>query len=109
MSFKHKRITTTYRCYKHFNETNFLAELTSDLDTFVTDQEIVEDDLVAWPSLILKHLSNHAPVKTKRVKTKRLPDWFTPEITHMQSLRDNCKRLKQWTEYKNSAIKSDSW
>ena len=69
-----KHITTTYRCYKHFHGANFLVELTSDLDTFVTDQETVEDDLAVWSSLILKHLSNHAPVKTKRDITKRLPD-----------------------------------
>ena len=78
-----KHISTSYRCYKHVKDANFLAELTSDLDTFVTDQETVEDDLAVWSSLILQHLNNHATVKTKRVKIKRLPDWFTPEITQM--------------------------
>ena len=81
---KHKYITTTYRCYKHFNEANFLVKLTSDLHTFVTDQKTVEDDFAVWSSLILKYLSNHAPVKTKRVKIKRLPDSFTTEITQMR-------------------------
>ena len=53
-----------------------------------------------WSSIILKHLDTHAPIKTKRVKTKRLPDWFNQDIVKIQKLRDTCKRLKQWTEYK---------
>ena len=52
------------------------------------------------PSFILKHLNKHAAFKTKRVKTKRLPDWFTPDIMQMQKLWDNCKRLKQWADFK---------
>ena len=97
---KEKHITTSYRCFKHFNETNFLNELAKDLETFETDQETVNSDFVVWSSIILKHLDKHAPIKTKRVKTKRLPDWFNQDIVKMQKLRDTCKRLKQWTEYK---------
>lgn len=29
-----------------------------------------------------------------------MPDWFTPDITHMQNIRDKSKRLKQWKDYK---------
>ena len=50
--------------------------------------------------VILKHLNKHAPIKTKRVKTKRMPIWFTQDIVQMQNARDNSKRLKQWTEYR---------
>lgn len=97
---RNKHITTSYRCYKHFIEADFLAEVTNDMDTFITDQITVDEDLSVFSSLILKNLNKYAPVKTKRVKTNRLPDWFTPEITQMQRLRDNCKRLKQWADYK---------
>ena len=97
---KDKHITTSYRCFKHFNEINFLNELAEDLETFETDQETVNSDFVVWSSIILKHLDKHAPIKTKRVKTKRLSDWFNQDIVKMQTLRDTCKRLKQWTEYK---------
>ena len=48
----------------------------------------------------MKHLNEFAPIKNKRVKSKRLPEWFTPEITVMQNLRDRSKRLKQWDNYK---------
>ena len=81
-------------------EVIFHTELTDDLDTFVNIEETIDGDMAVWSSFILKHLNKHAPIKTKCVKTKRLPDWFTPDIMQMQKLRDNCKRLKEWAEYK---------
>ena len=56
--------------------------------------------MALFSSLIIQQLNKHAPIKNKRVKTKRMPYWFTPDIRQMQKLRDNCKRKKQWTEYK---------
>ena len=56
--------------------------------------------MALFSSLIIRQLNKHAPIKNKRVKTKRMPYWFTPDIRQMQKLRDNCKRKKQWTEYK---------
>ena len=53
-----------------------------------------------WLSVITKHFDNNAPVKTKRVKHKRVPECFIPEFTQMQKLRDKSKRLKQWADYK---------
>ena len=94
---KHKHITTSYRCFKNFDENSFLLELTNDLNTFVADELSVEED---FNTIILKHLNEFAPIKNKRVKSKRLPEWFTPEITVMQNLRDKSKRLKQWDNYK---------
>ena len=41
---KHKHITTIYRCFKKFNETSFISELTTDLDTFDTDNLSIDDD-----------------------------------------------------------------
>ena len=97
---KSNHITTTYRCYKHFDETRFLSELTTDLDMFVTDQTTIDDDMLTWSSIMLKHLNKHAPLKSKRVKNKRLPDWFNPQIIETQRLRDKCKQQKQWAEYR---------
>ena len=90
----------SYRCFKHFNEVNFLTELTNDLETSANDHETVDANLALFSSLIIQQLNKHAPIKNKRVKTKRMPYWFTPDIRQMQKLRDNCKRKKQWTEYK---------
>ena len=60
----------------------------------------VNEDLNIWYSFLLKHLNNHAPIKSKRVKSKRMPEWFTPDIIQMQSLRDKTKRLKQWSDHR---------
>ena len=97
---KNDHITTTYRSFKNFNEQQFLHELSVDLDAFTPCQANVEDDFNAWFSIILKNLDKHAPLKNKRVKDKRLSDWFTPEITEMQRKRDTSKRLKQWDDYR---------
>lgn len=71
-----------------------------DLYTFVTNKKTVDGDMNVWSSLILKHLNKYAPVKSKRVKNKGLPCWFTPQIIETQRLRDKCKHLKQWADYR---------
>ena len=97
---KKEHISASYRSFKHFDEDLFLQELTTDLETFHPHHLNVDDDFVLWFSLILKHLNIHAPIKTKRVKTKRLPYWFTPEIAEIQKRRDTSKRLKRWDDYR---------
>ena len=92
---KNKHRITSYRSYRNFDENNFLADLASDLDTFKT----INQDTV-WSTTILKHLNEHAPIKTRRFKTKRLPDWFTPEISLNRKLRYNCKQRQQWDDYR---------
>ena len=92
---KSDNITTSYRSFKNFDEELLLYKLTKDLKTFTQDHLIVDDDFVIWFSLILKQLNVHAPLKTRRVKAKRLPDWFTPDITEMQRKRDTSRRLKK--------------
>ena len=92
---KNELITTFYRCFKTFDETSFLA----DINSFETSGLTVDDDFLALQSIIVKHLDKHAPVKVRRVKTKRLTDWYTPEIGQARIIRDSYKRLKEWTEY----------
>ena len=93
-------ISASYRSFKHFGEDLFLQELTSDLETFHPHSLNVDNDFVLWFSLILKHFNTHAAIQTKRVKTKRLPYWFTPDIAEMQNRRDTSKRLKRWDDYR---------
>ena len=38
---KNKRITTTYRCFKTFDENLFLTDLTRDLEHFVINRKTV--------------------------------------------------------------------
>ena len=79
--YKKIRITTTtYRSYKHFDENKFISDIANNLDEFAADKSSIDEDLNIWYSFLLKHLNNHAPIKSKRVKSKRMPDWFTPDI-----------------------------
>ena len=98
---KNDHLTTSYRCFKKFDDILFLNDLQNDLNSFSANSSDVEEDFSTWHRIIMKHLNNHAPIKTKRVKHKRLPEWYTPEITLTQRLRDNSKRRKQWSEYKH--------
>ena len=93
-------ITTSYRCFKRFNEDAFITDLTSDLYNFSASNSDINDDVTIWYNILLKHLDFHAPCKTKRVKTKHLPDWYNDEIASARKLRDNCKRRNLWSEYK---------
>ena len=99
---KDKHTKSTYRSYKHFDENKFISiiSIANDLDAFAADKSCIDEDLNIWYSFLLKHLNNHAPIKSKRVKSKRLPDWFTPDIIQMQYLRDKTKRLKQWSDHR---------
>ena len=94
---KNMHTLNSFRNYKHFDETKFLADLASDLDTFETSHTNTVD---VWSATIYKHKDKLAPIKTKRIKAKGLLEWFTPEISLNQRLRDNCQRLKQWEDYR---------
>ncbi|MEW8544984.1 MAG: reverse transcriptase family protein [Candidatus Thiodiazotropha sp.] len=105
---KTNHITSSYRCFKSFDETSFLTDLNNDLEHFELNRETVDEDFAAWHSIIIRNLDNHAPYKVKRVKSSRLPDWYTPEIGQARKNRDKYKRLKHWDEYKrfrNKTIK----
>ena len=62
---KNKHTINSYRSYKHFDETKFLADLSLDLDNFeISYTNTVEDDLAAWSTTLTKHLNKHAPIKS---------------------------------------------
>ena len=48
----------------------------------------------------MNNLDKHAPIKTRRVKSKRLPDWFTSNILNARRTRDYYKIAKNWSQYK---------
>ena len=62
--------------------------------------------LAASHSIIINQLDIHAPVKQRRVKSIRLPDWYTTEIGEARKARDKCKHLNDWHEYKRRRIKT---
>ena len=56
----------------------------------------------------MKHLDKHAPVKRRRVKCNRLPEWYTSDIGLTRIQRDKCKRQKRWSQYKRLRNKVSS-
>ena len=60
----------------------FVNDLSSDLNNFTANRSNINDDISAWYAIVLKHLNKHAPHKSKRVKNKRLPDWYNEEIEY---------------------------
>ena len=99
---KNEHITTTYRSFKNFNETHFLQDLATDLGSFsdiLVDSDINEA-CFAWIKTIQHQLDHHAPVKSRRVKHKRLPEWSNQEILTTRKLRDISKRHGNWPDYK---------
>ena len=74
---KNEHITTTYRSFKKINETQFLQDLATDLGPFsdiLVDSDINEA-CSTWIKTIPHQLDHHAPLKSRRVKHKRLPEW----------------------------------
>ena len=99
---KNEHITTTYRSFKNFNETHFLQDLATDLGSFsdiLVDSDINEA-CFTWIKTIQHQLDHHAPVKSRRVKHKRLPEWSNQEIMTTRKLRDISKRHGNWPDYK---------
>ena len=105
---KTEHMTTSYRCFKRFNETLFLSDLGSDLESFTLSNSNVDDDLTSWFSIIQKQLDKHAPIKTRRVKSQRLPEWCTPEIVAARRTRDSFKKDKNWSQYKKFRNKTQN-
>ena len=101
-NFKNEHITTTYRSVKTFNEPQFLQDLDADMEPFkklMSDSDINED-CTAWYLAIKRLLDHHAPLKTIKVKSKRLPEWFNEAILETRKLRDRNKQIGYWSEYK---------
>ena len=92
--------TTSYRCFKNFNEEEFLSDLALGFNSFSLSPASIDSDITLWYDQLLKHLDKHAPVKFKRVKTNHLQKWFTTEILQARRQRDFNKRKRNWVEYK---------
>jgi hypothetical protein len=60
------------------------------------------DALNFWYKLFLSVLDTHAPIKRKRVKHLKLPQWLTHDIKQAMARRDQLKKSKNFVEYKKS-------
>ena len=60
----------------------------------------INEDCTTWYSAIKGMLDHHAPLKTRRVKSKRLHEWFNEEILESRKQRDRNKPIGNWSEYR---------
>ena len=70
-----------------------------DLEQFVANHHTVDEDFMALHSIIMKYFDKHAPVKRRRVKCNRLPEWYTSGIGLTRSQRDKCKHQNRRSQY----------
>ena len=70
------------------------------MESIAVHNRHVDEALTSWFLIIQHHLNRHAPLKTSRVKSKRSPEWLTPDILNARRMRDTFKRAENWQEYK---------
>ena len=90
----------TYRCYKHFQEDTFLANLRSlpfDSVHNITDPNTA---LKSMCDMLKSAIDKHAPLKSKRVKHPDIPAWLNSDIIKAMHLRDQYKKKKNTIDFK---------
>ena len=60
-----------------FKEELFLKDLKDELSNFSLSESNIEDDLSTWYKMLTKQLDQHATIKSKRVKSNHMPEWFS--------------------------------
>lgn len=63
-------ITTTYRSFKTFDESQFMRDLATDLEPLcnISPDSDINKICAIWISTIQHQLDRHTPIKTRRVK-----------------------------------------
>ena len=88
---KYSHQTITYRSFKHFDQQEFINDLSQIpweiLDSFDDVSECVQ----VWNLLFLEVVNKHAPLKQHRVKKGHQPEWLSPEIIDNIKERNKCK------------------
>ena len=66
----------------------------------------INDGIPACYNTVLKYLNHHAPIKVRRIKTKRLPDWYIEKTEVTRRQRDHSRQRKLWTEKRRNKNKA---
>ena len=82
----HRYITT--RSFKHFDADAFRADLTSIDWSSIDDSDSLDDMLETWVTLFSEVANAHAPMRTRRVRSKKSP-WLSPEIKQLINNRNH--------------------
>ena len=84
---QHKKITT--RQMKHFDETGFLAEISSiDWNLVLQSSADLDSAVENWTNLLSLIIEKHAPLRQRRVSEKYCP-WITFDLKALARSRAN--------------------
>ena len=104
----HRHIEINYRSYKTFNENAFRQDLELAPWSVLDMEDDPNDAWTTWRTLYNEVLDQHAPLKTRRIKSNSAP-WINDSIltamqhrdeTHEQARRFNTSEL--WTAYRDA-------
>ena len=98
--------TIHYRCYKRFNEDDFLNELSNSLDILFISQTDSNHNFESISQILINVLNHHAPLKSKNVK--KTNSQIGLKKTSKKPNRDINHKLKNWKQYKIWQNKTNS-
>ena len=102
-----------YRCYKHFNETAYLAYLGTLPFGNIYQYTDPQKALQFICDLMKLAIEKHVPTKTKRVKHSDIPAWISNETIEAMRVRDMIDKNTQKDTFKqhkntiNNMVKKD--
>ena len=100
--------TVQYRSFKHFNQNDFLRDLSSAPFAAVLEVSDPTTALVTWYEGFLPVIEKHAPLRRKRVKDPALPKWLSPDIITAMKTRDKLKKKRSLKITKGKEIRSQT-
>ena len=87
--------TVQYCSFKHFNQDDFLRDLSSAPFAAVLEVSDPTTMLVTWYEAFLPVIEKHAPLRRKRVKHPTLLQWLSPDIITAMKTRDKLKKERK--------------
>ena len=85
------------RNFKHFNEANFLDDLSLLNWDVVLNYDDPNDMWRVWVDMLMGVVNKHAPIRETRIGKKRSP-WITPNILQKMRTRDYLKKKFETTK-----------
>ena len=92
--------TIKYRSCKNLDEAAFLSDLRNVPWSVCETFDDPNDALDCWYKLFMDIVDTHAPMKERRVKRLKQPDWFTDEIHDAIRERDKHAKHKNYENWR---------
>ena len=86
--------TVNYRKFKNFNSLSFRNDISQQRWDNIYHYDNPNDMWEAWKGLFLECVDKHAPLRTKRVRSRKSP-WITPRLKKRLHERDVLKVIPQ--------------